>query len=141
MQRRRVAGLAAVAGILQAADGRTGMQILDNLAAHDHALAERLRPQPLAFDDLADADAARAGRRGAVGRPEPAADGLDRRGAGPGGAHPRPSFAGGGRAGPAANSTTRARSACATWKRPGGRSPGWRSAKWSVAGKPSTTTP
>ena len=56
MQRRRVAGLAAVAGILQAADGRTGMQILDNLAAHDHALAERLGPQPLAFDDLADAD-------------------------------------------------------------------------------------
>ena len=32
MQRRRVAGLAAVAGILQAADGRTGMEILDNLA-------------------------------------------------------------------------------------------------------------
>ena len=57
MQRRRVAGLAAVAGILQAADGRTGMQILDNLADHDQTLAERLRPQPLAFDDLAEADA------------------------------------------------------------------------------------
>ncbi len=56
MQRRRVAGLTAVAGILQAADGRTGMQILDNLAVHDHVLAERLRPQPLAFDALADAD-------------------------------------------------------------------------------------
>ncbi len=56
MQRRRVAGLAAVAGILQAADGRTGMQILDNLANHDHSLAERLRPQPLAFDDLADVE-------------------------------------------------------------------------------------
>jgi flagellar motor switch protein FliG len=56
MQRRRVAGLAAVAGILQAADGRTGMQILDNLADHDQNLAERLRPQPPAFDTLADAD-------------------------------------------------------------------------------------
>ncbi len=56
MQRRRAAGLSAVANILQAADGRTGMQILDNLATHDQALAERLGPQPLAFDDLADAD-------------------------------------------------------------------------------------
>ena len=57
MQRRRVAGLAAVAGILEASEGRTGMQILDNLARHDRALAERLGPPPLAFDDLADADA------------------------------------------------------------------------------------
>ena len=56
MQRRRVAGLAAVAGILQASDGRTGMQILDNLATHDRALAERLGPRPIAFDDLADVD-------------------------------------------------------------------------------------
>jgi flagellar motor switch protein FliG len=56
MQRRRVAGLAAVTGILQAADGRTGMQILDNLSNHDHSLAERLRPQPLDFDDLADVE-------------------------------------------------------------------------------------
>jgi flagellar motor switch protein FliG len=50
-----VAGLAAVAGILQAAEGRTGVQILENLAAHDHALAERLCPPQVAFDDLADA--------------------------------------------------------------------------------------
>lgn len=57
MQRRRVAGLAAVAGILEASEGRTGMQILDNLARHDRALAERLGPPPLAFDDLAHADA------------------------------------------------------------------------------------
>ncbi|MGO8688221.1 MAG: FliG C-terminal domain-containing protein [Thermoguttaceae bacterium] len=56
MQRRRVAGLAAVTGILQAADGRTGMKILDNLADHDQNLAERLRPQPPAFDALAEAD-------------------------------------------------------------------------------------
>jgi flagellar motor switch protein FliG len=56
MQRRRVAGLAAVTGILRAADSRTGMQILDNLAAHDRSLAERVGPQPPAFEDLADAD-------------------------------------------------------------------------------------
>ncbi len=56
MQRRRVAGLAAVTGILEAADGRTGMQILDNLAATDRCLAERLGPRPMAFDDLTDAD-------------------------------------------------------------------------------------
>ena len=53
-QRRRVAGLQAVAGILQATDGRTGLRILDNLAKGDHTLAERLLPRPLAFDDLAD---------------------------------------------------------------------------------------
>jgi flagellar motor switch protein FliG len=56
MQRRRAAGLSAVANILQAADGRTGMQILDNLATHDQALAERLGPQPFSFDELAGAD-------------------------------------------------------------------------------------
>ena len=58
MQRRRVAGLAAVAGILEASEGRRReMQILDNLARHDRALAERLGPRPMSFDDLADADA------------------------------------------------------------------------------------
>ena len=56
MQRRRVAGLAAVAGILEAADGRTGMEILDNLATHDRDLAERLGSRPLAFEELAVAD-------------------------------------------------------------------------------------
>ena len=45
MQRRRVAGLQAVAGILQATDGRVGMQILDNLASRDRALAEKLGPR------------------------------------------------------------------------------------------------
>jgi len=52
-QRRRVAGLAAVAGILQATDGRTGIRILDNLASRDRTLAEKLLPRPMAFDDLA----------------------------------------------------------------------------------------
>jgi flagellar motor switch protein FliG len=56
MQRRRVTGLQAVAGILQATDGRVGMQILDNLASRDRALAEKLGPRQLAFDDLADLD-------------------------------------------------------------------------------------
>jgi flagellar motor switch protein FliG len=52
MQRRRVAGLSAVHGILEASDGQVAVQILDNLAAHDQSLAERLGPPPLAFDDL-----------------------------------------------------------------------------------------
>ncbi len=56
MQRRRVTGLQAVAGILQATDGRVGMQILDNLASRDRALAEKLGPRQLAFNDLADLD-------------------------------------------------------------------------------------
>ena len=55
-QRRRVAGLAAVAGILQATDGRTGIRILDNLAKGDHTLAEKLLPRQMAFDELADLD-------------------------------------------------------------------------------------
>jgi flagellar motor switch protein FliG len=56
MQRRRVAGLQAVAGILHATDGRVGMQILDNLASRDSKLAEKLGPRTLKFDDLADLD-------------------------------------------------------------------------------------
>jgi len=56
MQRRRVAGLQAVHGILEASDSHVGMQILENLAAHDGALAERLAPQQLEFDDLMQLD-------------------------------------------------------------------------------------
>jgi flagellar motor switch protein FliG len=56
LQRRRVAGLQAVAGILHATDGRVGMQILDNLASRDSKLAEKLGPRSLRFDDLADLD-------------------------------------------------------------------------------------
>ncbi len=53
MQRRRVAGLKAVAGILQASSGEVGTQILDNLSLRDQRLAEKLGPAPLEFDDLA----------------------------------------------------------------------------------------
>ena len=56
MQRRRVAGLQAMGGILQASESDVRLQILDNLAAHDRALAERLGPPPMEFDDLADLD-------------------------------------------------------------------------------------
>ncbi len=56
MQRRRVTGLQAVAGILQATDGRVGMQILDNLASRDRALAEKLGPRQLTFNDMAGLD-------------------------------------------------------------------------------------
>ena len=57
IQRRRGAGFQAVAGILHAAEGRVGLEILDNLASRDRALAERLGPPPLSFDDLADLEA------------------------------------------------------------------------------------
>jgi flagellar motor switch protein FliG len=57
-QRRRVAGLAAVAGILDASDRRVGRQILGNLATHDQSLAQRLRPQRIDFADLARLDEA-----------------------------------------------------------------------------------
>ncbi|MGA2797198.1 MAG: FliG C-terminal domain-containing protein [Thermoguttaceae bacterium] len=56
MQRRRVAGLQAMDGILQASESNVRLQILDNLAAHDRALAQRLGPPPMEFDDLADLD-------------------------------------------------------------------------------------
>lgn len=52
MQRRRVAGLSAVAGILRASESRVGMQILENLNAHDRSLANRLGPDEFEFDDL-----------------------------------------------------------------------------------------
>jgi flagellar motor switch protein FliG len=52
VERRRVAGIQAVAGILEAADRHEGLQILDNLAAEDRSLAERLGPRPMEFDDL-----------------------------------------------------------------------------------------
>ena len=42
MERRRVAGVPAVAGILEAADSEIGSTILNNLAAHDRRLAQRL---------------------------------------------------------------------------------------------------
>ncbi len=56
MQRRRVAGLQAVGGILEASESEVRLQILDNLAAHDRTLAQRLSPPPMEFDDLADLD-------------------------------------------------------------------------------------
>jgi flagellar motor switch protein FliG len=57
MQRRRVAGLAAIDGILKAAGSHVAVQILDNLAHYDRALAERFGPPPLKFDRLEDLDA------------------------------------------------------------------------------------
>ena len=56
MQRRRVAGLAAVDGILKAAGSHAAVQMLDNLARYDRSLAERLSPPPLAFERLEDLD-------------------------------------------------------------------------------------
>jgi flagellar motor switch protein FliG len=56
MQRRRVAGLKAVSGILEASSDQVAEQILGNLAAHDQPLAEKLRRPALRFDDLAQLD-------------------------------------------------------------------------------------
>jgi len=56
MQRRRVAGLEAVGGILEASESEVRLQILDNLAARDRTLADRLIPSPMKFDDLSDLD-------------------------------------------------------------------------------------
>jgi flagellar motor switch protein FliG len=56
LQRRRVAGLQAMDGILQASESEVRLQILDNLAEHDCVLAQRLGPPPMQFDDLAELD-------------------------------------------------------------------------------------
>jgi flagellar motor switch protein FliG len=56
MQRRRVAGLAAVTAILRAAQPRVGAKILDSLARHDRPLMERLTPDRLDFADLMELD-------------------------------------------------------------------------------------
>ena len=56
MQRRRVAGLAAVTAILRAAQPRVGAKILDSLAQHDRPLMERLTPDRLEFADLMELD-------------------------------------------------------------------------------------
>lgn len=61
MQRRRVAGLRAVASILEASGGQLAGQILENLAAHDQPLAERLSLPALEFDDLTQLDDATLG--------------------------------------------------------------------------------
>ena len=50
---KRVAGVGAIGDILEAADSRLAVQILENLAAHDRGLAERLGPPPVQFGDLA----------------------------------------------------------------------------------------
>ncbi len=52
MQRRRVAGIGAVSGILQSCAGPVGMQIIENLSAYDPKLAEQLAPPGIDFDDL-----------------------------------------------------------------------------------------
>jgi flagellar motor switch protein FliG len=56
MQRRRVAGLQAVSGILEASEPQVAVRILDNLTAYDQPLAEKLSPPAPTFDDLARLD-------------------------------------------------------------------------------------
>jgi len=52
LPRRRVAGLSAIEGILNASDRGTGSQLYRNLSSHDQELAARLQPERLEFDDL-----------------------------------------------------------------------------------------
>jgi flagellar motor switch protein FliG len=56
IERGRAAGPDAVARILAACDSRVVAGILENLAACDEPLAERLGRRPLEFDDLAQLD-------------------------------------------------------------------------------------
>jgi flagellar motor switch protein FliG len=52
MQRRRVAGMEAVSGILEESSSEVSMKIIDNLSARDRNLAQRFAPPPLRFEDL-----------------------------------------------------------------------------------------
>jgi flagellar motor switch protein FliG len=70
MQRRRVAGWAAVEGILKTADRDVGVRITENLAAQDRLFAERFSPPPLDFEDLESCDDAVLAD--AFGRADPA---------------------------------------------------------------------
>lgn len=58
IQRRRVAGLSAVKGIVDRSQADVSVQILRNLAGHDRGLADRLGRRPVAFDDLLHMDGA-----------------------------------------------------------------------------------
>jgi flagellar motor switch protein FliG len=58
MQRRRVVGMDAVSGILEASSGDVSMKILDNLAAGDRNLARKFGPEPFDFENLERMDAA-----------------------------------------------------------------------------------
>ena len=67
MQRRRVAGLSAVRGILDSSEQQVGMQLLRNLARHDRPLADRIHPGRFEFSDLLSMD--RRARRASSRRP------------------------------------------------------------------------
>jgi flagellar motor switch protein FliG len=60
-EQRRRAGVQAVTGILAAADPRVKRNILTNLAAHDHELAEQFTRQVFEFVDLVHASDAALG--------------------------------------------------------------------------------
>jgi flagellar motor switch protein FliG len=58
MQRRRVAGMDALSGILEESSNEVSSEILDNLSVRDRKLAQELGPPPLAFEELNDLDTA-----------------------------------------------------------------------------------
>ena len=56
MQRRRVAGMEAVSGILEESSSEVSLKILDNLSMRDRKLAQKFGPPPFDFEDLEDLD-------------------------------------------------------------------------------------
>jgi flagellar motor switch protein FliG len=52
MQRRRVAGMEALSGILEESSREVSMKIFDNLSVRDRKLAERFAPPAVRFEDL-----------------------------------------------------------------------------------------
>lgn len=56
MQRRRVAGMEALSGILEESSSEVSMKILDNLSVRDRKLAQRIGPPSLSFEDLEEMD-------------------------------------------------------------------------------------
>jgi flagellar motor switch protein FliG len=58
MQRRRVAGLDAISGILEESASDVSLKILDNISAGDRKLARKLGPPSFDFDELEQLDGA-----------------------------------------------------------------------------------
>jgi flagellar motor switch protein FliG len=58
IQRRRVAGISAVSGILEESSGEVSLKILDILSRGDKRLAQKLSPPSIRFEELEDMDEA-----------------------------------------------------------------------------------
>ncbi|MCC6125580.1 MAG: hypothetical protein IT426_11500 [Pirellulales bacterium] len=56
MQRRRVAGIEALSGIIEESSSDVSLKILDNISVGDRQLARKLGPPPLNFEELEELD-------------------------------------------------------------------------------------